>query len=57
MHRPGGLETYYRCNFTLMHHYNYTLTDLEEMMPFEREVYQILLLEMLEEKKKLESME
>ena len=33
----------YLVNFTMMQHYNYSLTELENMIPFEREVYVTLL--------------
>ena len=35
-----------------MQHHNYSLYDLDNMMPWEREVYIGLLIEHLEEKKK-----
>jgi len=38
----------------MMQHFNYSLTELNEMMPWEREVYVILLNEYLEEKQKYE---
>lgn len=34
-----------------MQHYKYGLTELEEMIPFEREVYVSLLMNFLEEEK------
>tara|TARA_A100001234_G_C12411452_1_gene294701 strand:- start:178 stop:309 length:132 start_codon:yes stop_codon:yes gene_type:complete len=34
----------------MMQHFNYSLTELEEMMPWEREVYLVMLNEHLEEK-------
>tara|TARA_B100001287_G_scaffold264589_1_gene256596 strand:- start:87 stop:227 length:141 start_codon:yes stop_codon:yes gene_type:complete len=44
----------------MMQHYNYSLSELENMMPWEREIYLTLLLEWLkkeeEERKKQESM-
>jgi hypothetical protein len=43
-------------NFALMQYHKYSLTDLEEMIPFEREVYVYMLVEYLEEeKRRLES--
>jgi hypothetical protein len=30
-------------NFVLMHHHKYSLTELENMMPWEREIYIALL--------------
>jgi hypothetical protein len=37
------LENYYRTNFSLMHHHKYSLTEVENMMPWERTVYISLL--------------
>ena len=39
-------------NFSLMQHHNYSLTELEGMMPWEREVYVDMLMEHLKEEKK-----
>lgn len=39
-------------NFALMQYHKYSLTELEEMLPFEREVYVALLMQYLEEEKK-----
>ena len=36
----------------MMQHHNYSLTELENMMPWEREIYIGLLLNYLEEEKK-----
>ena len=33
------LESYYKINFALMQHHKYSLTELENMMPWEREIY------------------
>lgn len=33
----------YHMNFNLMQHHGYSLTDLENMIPWEREIYIILL--------------
>lgn len=38
-----SLENYYQTNFALMKHHNFSLTELEDMYPFEREIYLILL--------------
>jgi hypothetical protein len=37
------LEAYYRINFALMQHHKYSLTEIENMMPWEREIYLALL--------------
>lgn len=33
------LDNYYRTNFAMMQHHHYSLTELEEMLPWERIVY------------------
>ncbi len=43
------LESYYKLNFALMQHHKYSLTDLENMMPWEREIYVSLLQQYVEE--------
>jgi len=45
------LENYFRTNFALMQHHKYSLTEIENMVPWEREVYIALLLAYLEEEK------
>ena len=44
------LENYFKTNFLMMQHFNYSLSDLEGMLPWEREVYLMLLNEHLEER-------
>jgi hypothetical protein len=46
------LSNYYKMNFALMQYHKYTLSDLEEMIPFEREVYVHMLIQYLEEEKR-----
>ena len=43
------LESYFKVNFVLMQHDKYSLTELENMMPWEREVYLTLLQQYIEE--------
>jgi hypothetical protein len=38
-------------NFALMQYHKYSLTELENMIPFEREVYVAMLIKYLEEEK------
>jgi len=33
------LHDYYKTNFLLMHKFNWSLSELDDMMPFEREIY------------------
>ena len=43
------LESYYKLNFSLMQHHKYSLTEIENMMPWEREVYLGLLNQYIKE--------
>lgn len=43
------LESYFKVNFALMQHHKYSLTELENMIPWEREVYLTLLQQFIEE--------
>lgn len=43
--------SYYKLNFALMQHHGYSLEDIENMIPFEREIYVSLLMKHLEEEK------
>tara|TARA_B100002019_G_scaffold223353_1_gene196260 strand:+ start:2620 stop:2796 length:177 start_codon:yes stop_codon:yes gene_type:complete len=43
------LESYYKINFSLMQHHKYSLTEIENMMPWEREIYLGLLNQYVEE--------
>ena len=43
------LESYYRTNFALMQYHKYSLTELENMMPWERDIYTTLLQQYIEE--------
>jgi|TARA_B100001059_G_C17813589_1_gene573753 hypothetical protein len=38
-----SLESYFRLNFALMQYHKYSLTEIENMMPWERDVYVALL--------------
>ena len=46
---PEDLASYYKLNFALMQHHKYSLTELENMMPWEREIYVSLLQQYVEE--------
>ncbi len=43
------LESYFKTNFALIQHHKYSLTELENMIPWEREVYLTLLQQFIEE--------
>ena len=42
-------ESYYKINFALIQHHKYSLTEIENMMPWERDVYVALLKQYIEE--------
>lgn len=42
---------YYKTNFALMQYHKYSLQELDDMIPFEREIYVSLLVKHLEEEK------
>ena len=44
-----NLESYYKINFSLMQHHKYSLSDVENMIPWEREIYIGLLQQHIEE--------
>ena len=43
------LVNYYKTNFSLMQHHKYSITELENMIPFERDVYILLLSQHIQE--------
>ncbi len=43
------LESYFRINFALMQHHKYSLTELENMIPWEKEIYLAFLQQYIEE--------
>jgi hypothetical protein len=45
------LVNYFQMNFSLMQHHKYSLTELENMMPWEREIYVHLLMQHLKEQR------
>ena len=50
-----SLINYYQTNFNLMQYHKYSLSELENMMPWEREIYVTLLVRYLElEKQKIQ---
>jgi hypothetical protein len=55
----GGVQTLqnmYITNFTLMHEYKYSLTELDNMFPFERDIYLALIQEDTKKKKEAAAM-
>ena len=45
------LENYLRRNFALMQYHKYSLSDIENMIPWERDIYVALLQQHLEDEK------
>tara|TARA_Y100001970_G_scaffold290_1_gene338 strand:- start:349 stop:522 length:174 start_codon:yes stop_codon:yes gene_type:complete len=44
-----SLESYFRLNFALMQYHKYSLTEIENWMPWERDIYVGMLKQHLEE--------
>ena len=44
-----SLESYFKLNFALIQHHKYSLTEIENMMPWERDIYVGLLNQHIEE--------
>jgi hypothetical protein len=45
------LENYYKLNFALVQYHKYSLTEIENLIPWERDIYVALLKQHLEEEK------
>lgn len=45
------LENYYRLNFALIQFHKYSLTEIENMIPWEKDIYVSMLIEHLEDEK------
>jgi hypothetical protein len=45
-----NLANYYKTNFNLMQHHKYSLHELEQMLPFERDIYILLLSQYIDDK-------
>jgi hypothetical protein len=50
-----NLENYFRLNFALMQYHKYSLTEIENLMPWERDIYVGLLQQHLEEEQMKEN--
>tara|TARA_B100002019_G_C21233057_1_gene581180 strand:+ start:755 stop:928 length:174 start_codon:yes stop_codon:yes gene_type:complete len=44
-----SLESYFKINFALIQHHKYSLTEIENMIPWEKDVYVALLEQYIEE--------
>ena len=47
--RHDTLKNYYKTNFAMMHHHKYSLFELENMLPWERDIYVAMLIQYVEE--------
>lgn len=47
-----NLFNFYKLNFALAQYHKYSFSDIETMLPFEREIYVSLLINFLEEENK-----
>ncbi len=45
------IDSFFEINFNLIHHHKWSLSDIESMIPFEREVYVKLLANALEKQR------
>ena len=45
----NSLISYYKTNFALMQYHKYSLTEIDELIPWEREIYITLLMDYLKE--------
>ncbi len=46
-----SMVNYYKTNFQMMQHHKYSLTELEGMIPWERDIYINMLMQYLEEER------
>lgn len=46
-----SLANFYKVNFNLMQHHKWSLTEIENLLPWERDVYVMLLIRHLEEER------
>lgn len=47
----NNLAIYYKTTFALAQHHKYSISDIEDLMPFERDLYVSMLVEFLEKQK------
>ena len=49
----NSLENYYQSLFSLVQHHKYSLTEVENLIPYELELYMMLLIKHLKEQERL----
>lgn len=47
----NDLKNYYKLIFNMAQHHGYSITDLEDLIPYELEIYSSMLIDHLERKK------
>lgn len=47
----SNLKLYYNSLFVMTQHFNYTISEIESMIPFERDIYMSMLADYLEKKR------
>lgn len=47
----NSLENYYQVIFSMVQHHKYSITEIENLLPFERDLYLEMLIEHLKEEK------
>jgi hypothetical protein len=47
--RHDNLRNHYQTNFSLMQHHKYSLTELDNMIPWERDIYVSMLIQYIEQ--------
>lgn len=52
----NNLKNYYKLIFNMAQHHGYSINDLENMIPFEIELYSSMLIDYLEQKKQEQEM-
>ena len=48
----NNLENYYHVIFSMAQHHKYSITEIENLIPFERDIYMNMLLRHLDEQRK-----
>ena len=52
-----SLMAYYQHTFSLMQHYNYSLSEIDTLIPWEKEVYTDMLVDFIKEEREREQQE
>ena len=52
-----SISNYYQTNFNLMQHHKYSLAEVENLIPWEKEIYLMLLIKYVEEENKRQKRE